>query len=129
MKKSDCIGQRPKKETKIDNKSGKYKISLSNGSLQRNNNVCKFIIKHRNEKLLVFFCSKKLMEKVGNKLNVMAADLKFAKYFGGTNTDEAAKAKENALRLFSEGEVNILLATSAFGMGICVTFQTAYSKR
>ena len=118
IEKSDCIGQRPKKEFKIDNKSGKYKISLSNGSLQRNNNVCKFIIKHRNEKLLVFFSSKKLMEKVSKRLESMSSGLKFAKYFGGTNTDEAARAKENAFRLFSEGEVNILLATSAFGMGV-----------
>ena len=123
IEKNDCIGQLPQKEIKIDISSDDYKIHLFREEYRKINAVCKFIMKHTNEKLLVFCCTKSVMNKLGEKLDDMIksigiTDLKFAKYYGGANTDEAIKAKDSSFRRFSEGKVNILLATSAFGMGV-----------
>ncbi|MBQ6942914.1 MAG: hypothetical protein IJN43_01165 [Ruminococcus sp.] len=116
-------------------KSNPRRVVLYNDDETRFISVCKFLKEHAGEKCLVFCRNKDLMNQIFNTLNKSNTDgLKLGRYYGGTNSNERADketlkksnqkriaAKKNMLTSFKDGDVNCLIATTAFGMGVDIS--------
>lgn len=90
------------------------------------NAICKFLVKNREEKILVFCRSinqhksiKTELEAIIKKQGIIG--LEIGEYHGGSVGESADIARELAYNLFSEGKRNIILSTSAFGMGVDIS--------
>ena len=130
----ECVGAVNRKITfgKISNPR---KVVLFNDDEARFISVCKFLEEHAGEKCLVFCRNKELMTLIFSNLKEKNIDgLKLGRYYGGTNSNERADketlkksnqkriaAKKNMLTSFKDGDVNCLIATTAFGMGVDIS--------
>jgi len=130
----ECVGAVNRKIA-FGKKSNPRKVVLFNDDEVRFISVCKFLKEHAGEKCLVFCRNKDLMNRIFTSLNESNTDgLKLGRYYGGTNSNERADketlkksnqkriaAKKNMLTSFKDGDVNCLIATSAFGMGVDIS--------
>lgn len=90
------------------------------------NAICKFLIKNREEKILVFCRSINQLKSIKTELEAVIKKqgidgLEIGEYHGGSVGESADIARELAYTLFSNRKRNILLATSAFGMGVDIS--------
>lgn len=144
ISKTDCIGT-VKRKIDFPKNSDNRKIALFRREEDKVNEICKFITENPYKKTLVFCRSKEQMEKIYISLEKAATEkgienLNIDKYYGGNRHNDkekrrkAAKAKEKVYRLFLNGNINVVIATTAFGMGVdisdirCVGDNINYSK-
>lgn len=90
------------------------------------NAICKFLVKNREEKILVFCRSINQLKSIKTELEAIIKKqgiigLEIGEYHGGSVGESADIARELAYNLFSEGKRNIILSTSAFGMGVDIS--------
>ena len=130
----ECVGAVNRKIA-FGKKSNPRRVVLFNDDEVRFISVCKFLKEHAGEKCLVFCRNKDLMKQIFTTLDESKTDgLKLGRYYGGTNSNERADketlkkstqkriaAKKNMLTSFKDGDVNCLIATSAFGMGVDIS--------
>ena len=129
----ECIGAISRKIT-FGKKSNPRRVVLCNTPYTQINRTCKFIKEHAGEKCLVFCRNKDLMKQIFTKLNESNTDgLKLGRYYGGNVSKKADKesrekndrkriaAKKHMLESFKDGDVNCLIATTAFGMGVDIS--------
>ena len=130
----ECVGAVNRKIA-FGKKSNPRRVVLFNDDEVRFISVCKFLKEHAGEKCLVFCRNKDLMKQIFTTLDESKTDgLKLGRYYGGTNINERADketlkksnqkriaAKKNMLTSFKDGDVNCLIATSAFGMGVDIS--------
>ncbi|MBQ7296403.1 MAG: ATP-dependent DNA helicase RecQ [Clostridia bacterium] len=130
----ECVGAVNRKIA-FGKKSNPRKVVLFNDDEARFISVFKYLTDHAGEKCLVFCRNKDLMNRIFTSLNESNTDgLKLGRYYGGTNSNERADketlkksnqkriaAKKNMLTSFKDGDVNCLIATSAFGMGVDIS--------
>ncbi len=130
----ECVGAVNRKIA-FGKKSNSRRVILFNNDETRFISVCKFLKEQAGEKCLVFCRNKDLMNQIFTTLNESNVDgLKLGRYYGGTNSNEKADketlkksnqkriaAKKNMLTSFKDGDVNCLIATSAFGMGVDIS--------
>ena len=122
----DCIGT-IKRKVEFGKKSNERKVFLFEKENSQINSVCKFLTEHTNEKCLVFCRSKKMLKSIRDKLKGNGMDnSKIGRYFSGTQGKPINirrgitpnSAKKYMQNMFSSGETTLMLATSAFGMGV-----------
>ena len=130
----ECVGAVNRKIA-FGKKSNPRRVVLYNDDEARFISVCKFLKEHAGEKCLVFCRNKDLMNQIFTTLDESKTDgLKLGRYYGGTNSNEEVDketlkksnqkriaAKKNMLTSFKDGDVNCLIATSAFGMGVDIS--------
>ena len=129
----ECIGAISRKIT-FGKKSNPRRVILCNTPNMEVNLTCKFIKEHAGKKCLVFCRNKELMTLIFSNLKEKNIDgLKLGRYYGGNVSKKADKesrekndrkriaAKKHMLESFKDGDVNCLIATTAFGMGVDIS--------
>lgn len=129
----ECIGAISRKIT-FGKKSNPRRVILCNTPNMEVNLTCKFIKEHAGKKCLVFCRNKELMTLIFSDLKEKNIDgLKLGRYYGGNVSKKADKetlkklnqkritAKKHMLESFKDGDVNCLIATTAFGMGVDIS--------
>lgn len=72
--------------------------------------ISKYINKYKNEKIIIYCLTRKTVERLGAKFNILI-------YHGGLEK----KMKNDNQKLFSEGIKNVIACTNAWGMGINIS--------
>ena len=122
--KEDCIGT-ISREISFGKTADAHRVLLFEKEQQQINGICKFLLEHYDEKCLVFCRTKKQLAKIydrlQNKLKKRSIDnVNVGQYYGGVRGEEADNARKLVRMLYSNGEIKIVMATSAFGMGVDV---------
>ena len=129
----ECVGAVNRKIA-FGKKSNPRRVILCNTPNMEVNLTCKFIKEHAGKKCLVFCRNKELMTLIFSNLKEKNIDgLKLGRYYGGNVSKKADKesrekndrkriaAKKHMLESFKDGDVNCLIATTAFGMGVDIS--------
>ncbi len=119
---TDCIGTISRK-WEFSKDSGKHNVFLYEKEAEQFRRVCGFLLGHPDKKCLVFCRTKEQMNAI---YDLLAAKLKsqhiddsvVQKYYGGVSKAYVMEMKRYICKLFVEGKVKHVIATSAFGMGV-----------
>ncbi len=118
----ECIGAISRK-WEFRKSSGKHYVFLYEKEAEQFRRVCSFLLRHLDEKCLVFCRTKEQMKTIFDmlvaKLKLQHSDTSvLQKYYGGVSKAYVMEMKRYICKLFFEGEVKCVIATSAFGMGV-----------
>lgn len=118
----DCIGTISRK-WEFSKSSGKHDVFLYEKEAEQFRRVCGFLLRHPDDKCLVFCRTKEQMRAIydllESKLKSEHSDTSvLQKYYGGVSNKNVVKIKKYICEMFIEGKVKCVIATSAFGMGV-----------
>lgn len=120
----DCVGT-VKRKIDFPKKHPERKVALFQKEKEQTDAICKFIIDHCDEKTLVFCRSVGQVKRIRKKLDRMMnekgiKDVKVDKYYSCTG-EISNEIRKRVRTGFSENEITVVIATTAFGMGVDIS--------
>lgn len=118
IQKSNLTPAEQEKKIKNDRKNLTFYVRLVSELYDVDQKIADIVTERKEKKGVIFCSTKKEMQSIYNYFENYEKEIKCACYFGGTNKVDALEARRIVMEEFKKGTIKLIIATSAFGMGV-----------